>query len=64
MEEKCKRCRYKQRPKHVFPCSKCLEDKLSCEPITCKDCRYSWYSCHKRGKNESRMRICDEFKWS
>ena len=62
--EKCKKCKYKDRPKHTFPCSKCIEDNMSCAPLTCEDCNYAWCGCVIRGKNERRMRPCDNFEWS
>ena len=44
---------------------KCIEEKLNQYPITCEDCHYGgWGICNKRGKNQRRMRPCEDFKWS
>lgn len=41
------------------------EEKLNQYPITCEDCHYGgWGICNKRGKNQRRMRPCEDFKWS
>lgn len=63
MLEKCKKCGYKNRPKSIFPCNECIEKNEPKAPLTCDSCRNSWY-CEKRGKNQRRLRICDEFEWN
>lgn len=63
MKDKCNNCRYLYHP-NAFPCSKCDEDNLNQYPVTCEDCRMSWYDCTKRGKNQRKMRPCEEFEWS
>ena len=56
-------CRYAYK-QNSYQCKKCVEDNLSQYPVTCEDCRYSWYDCYKRGKNQRKMRPCEDFKWS
>lgn len=60
MEEKCKKCRYKNRNKNVFPCDKCLKEKLKEKPITCHDCRYAEIG----GTCKKGIRPCNKFEWS
>lgn len=62
--EKCKRCKFKNRPKHTYPCTKCIDENMPCAPLTCEDCEGAWGYCSKRGKHERRMRPCSDFKWS
>lgn len=59
VQEKCLSCRYKERNKYVFPCDKCLSEKLKERPITCDDCRQGWFETCKKG-----IRPCKNFKWS
>lgn len=59
MKEKCKKCRYKDRNKNVFPCDKCLSENLTQKPVTCDDCRYGWFEHCKKG-----IRPCKKFEWS
>lgn len=54
MYAKCEKCRHKNRPKHIFPCNKCEENKKDI-PITCHDCRYE---CNKKG-----IQPCKDFDW-
>lgn len=42
-------CRYEYQ-QNSYQCKKCIEENLSQYPITCKDCRYSFYECEKCGK--------------
>lgn len=63
MREQCKKCRYKYNPR-AFPCTKCEDKNLSQSPVTCEDCRISWFDCAKRGKNQRKMRPCKDFEWS
>lgn len=63
MLDKCKRCEYRCRPNHVYPCSECIAKQLKEKPVTCGDCKYAW-GCAKRGKHERRLRTCGEFVWS
>ena len=56
-------CRYEYH-QNSYQCRKCIEENLSQYPITCEDCRYSFYECVKRGKNQRKMRPCNDFKWS
>lgn len=53
---KCGTCKYKSRPKHIFPCANCDHE---CIPLTCVDCRAYWFKECKKG-----IRPCKEFKWS
>lgn len=64
----CKRknrnCRYVYN-QNSYQCKKCIEENLNQYPITCEDCHYGgWGICNKRGKNQRRMRPCEDFKWS
>jgi hypothetical protein len=54
--EKCRKCRFAQRPKIHFPCNKCIEDKYVV-PITCCECRC--YPC----TNKKGIRTCKNFEW-
>lgn len=42
-------CRYEYK-QNSYQCKKCIDENLSQYPITCQDCRYSFYDCVKRGK--------------
>lgn len=55
IEKYCKKCRFNNRNKNIFPCNNC--DKQGNHPITCHDCRQ--YPCG----NKKGVRICDKFKW-
>lgn len=58
MLEKCKKCKYKDRNKKVFPCDICLEKNLEEHPVTCDDCRQGQFEHCKKG-----IRPCEKFKW-
>lgn len=58
-----KNCKYEYK-QNAYQCKCCVEEVLSSPPITCRDCHYSMFGCYKRGKNNRRMRPCEEFKWS
>lgn len=55
MNEKCKKCRYKNRPKKYYPCDKCLQ--IGYMPLTCDCCRK--YPC----TNKKGIRPCKKFIW-
>ena len=59
-ERTCKKnpkCPYKERPKHVYPCTKCEEPNKQ-YPITCWNCR--WYPCKSEKQS---LKICEKFEW-
>lgn len=62
-KKKNRECRYEYNP-NSYQCKKCIDENLSQYPITCEDCRDSWCNCSRRGKNQRKMRPCDEFNWS
>lgn len=62
--DKCKNCKYKSRPKQIYPCSDCISKNLLQHPITCDDCIMGMWFCDKRGKHNRRLRTCNEFRWS
>lgn len=57
MNDKCKKCKYEDRPKHIFPCSKCDKSKEDV-PMTCYDCRFYKLACEKKG-----IHPCKDFEW-
>jgi hypothetical protein len=58
-DAKCQKCKHKGRPKHVFPCSKCIQENLKERPLDCTDCRTYWFGECKKG-----LRPCKNFEWS
>jgi len=42
-DAKCQKCKHRGRPKHVFPCNKCIRENLKERPLDCTDCRTYWF---------------------
>lgn len=59
LKDKCKTCKYLDRNKYVYPCDRCLSNNLPEAPVTCDDCRHSWFNSCKKG-----LRPCKNFEWS
>ena len=61
-KKKIRECSHKYQ-QNSYQCKKCIKENLSQHPVTCKDCKYSFYECIKRKKNPERMETCEDFKW-
>ena len=65
MKTKTVECKYKHRPKHIFPCSKCIDKNCNNPqniPLTCHDCRYQHNKENGHNGCKNGLRPCKEFE--
>ncbi len=59
---KCEKCKFRNRPKHIFPCNECDKNKKDI-PITCYDCRFYQVGALGCTKDANDIETCENFEW-